>query len=320
MTTEFDMTGGGQITSKVTDNPQPDGSIGTGGSDSPVSPELNPQPQAGIMGLSEEEERDPNNIVVEISDTSTPIVILFGAKTSGKTMTLIRLTQYLQQQGYQVTPDPIFRPARDTHYQRMCRDFQKMCNNKYAADGNDVMSFMLVKVLDSKGKPICQLLEAPGEHYFDADDPERPFPTYINQFLQLRNKRTWLIIVEKDWGDDSQTRNAYAYRVQNLPPQVRLDKFIFTCHKIDKQKSFLPNGMPNKKALFENIKQQYNGIFTRFVNKNPITRLFVKYRFQFVPFSAGVFTGTTNGAQVYTPSNDMYPRALWKAILKTIKG
>ena len=97
MTTEFDMTGG-QITPEGTDNQQQTGFIGNGGSDSPFPPKPHPQPQAGIKGLSKREADDPNEIIVEVS-SKAPVVILFGAKTSGKTMTLIRLTQYLQQQG-----------------------------------------------------------------------------------------------------------------------------------------------------------------------------------------------------------------------------
>ena len=320
MTTEFDMTGG-QIIPEVTDNQQQDGFIGTGGSDSPVPPKPDPSDLIG------DEERDPNEIIVEVN-SKAPVVILFGAKTSGKTMTLIRLTQYLQQQGYSVEPDPIFRPAHDENYEKMCRDFHRLCNDQYAAEGTDDMSFMLVHVLDRKGKPICQLLEAPGEHYFDETNPLKPFPTYINKFLQLPNKRIWLIIVEKNWkkvkkdGEmDPRIRQAYAQRIQNLPPQVRRDKTIFVCHKVDLQNHlFLSNGKPNKRQLFESIQEQYKGIFTPYKNLNPITRWFMKYKFQFVPFSTGTFNKVASGQQVYTPGEDMYPRELWKAILKTVKG
>lgn len=327
MTTEFDMTGG-QITPEGTDNQQQTGFIGNGGNDSPFPPKPHPQPQAGIKGLSKKEADDPNEIIVEVS-SKAPVVILFGAKTSGKTMTLIRLTQYLQQQGYSVEPDPIFRPAHDENYEKMCRDFHRLCNDQYAAEGTDDMSFMLVHVLDRKGKPICQLLEAPGEHYFDETNPLKPFPTYINKFLQLQNKRIWLIIVEKDWKkvkkdrekEDPRIRQAYAQRIQNLPPQVRRDKTIFVCHKVDLQNHlFLSNGKPNKRQLFESIEEQYKGIFTPYKNLNPITRWFMKYKFQFVPFSTGTFNTVASGQQVYTPGEDMYPRELWKAILKTVKG
>lgn len=99
-----------------------------------------------IKGLSDTEIKNPDTIIVTVSDPKTPIVVLFGAKTSGKTMTLIRLTKYLEGMGYNVVPDPIFRPDTDMYYQRMCKEFGTLAHSDYAPVGNDVMSFMLVKV------------------------------------------------------------------------------------------------------------------------------------------------------------------------------
>ena len=55
-------------------------------------------------GLSSEEQNDPNSITVTVSDPNTPIVILYGPPSCGKTMTLVRMTRYLQSQGYTVVP------------------------------------------------------------------------------------------------------------------------------------------------------------------------------------------------------------------------
>ncbi len=112
-----------------------------------------------IKGLSQEEITDANAIRVTIDDPTTPIVVLFGPPTSGKTMTLIRLTRYLNQHGYEVRPVETFRPAADTHYQRMCEKFNEMVYSDNAAEGTSNISFMLVKVTQ-KGRPICQILEA----------------------------------------------------------------------------------------------------------------------------------------------------------------
>ena len=90
------------------------GAPSSGGSGSiPAQPET--EKQGGIIGLSENENKNPNEIVVTVSDPA-PVVVLFGAKTSGKTMALIRLTRYLEKNGYQVVPDKIFRPSFDNHY------------------------------------------------------------------------------------------------------------------------------------------------------------------------------------------------------------
>lgn len=262
---------------------------------------------------------DVNDTFVTVTDPS-PVVILFGAKTSGKTMTLVRLTRYLEAHGYQIKPDPLFRPSEDEDYKEMCRNYLKKCHSTYAADSTADMRFMLVKVLDKIGRPVCQLLEAPGEHYFDPDDPQRDFNTYIHNILNIPNRRTWMFIVEQDW-KDRETREAYVTRLQHLPAQVKRDKIIFTCHKVDKHSELtLSNGRPNTPQIFKNLQGQYPGMFENFRNTKPIIRLFKKYNFTFVPFSAGSFTVNEKGQQVYIPGDDVYPRLLWNAILKTVRG
>ena len=282
----------------------------------PFTPPAPPTPGPGV-GIPE---GGINDIVVSVSDPA-PVVVLFGPAASGKTMTLVRLTLYLEKMGYQIIPINTFRPAYDEHYKRICNEYSKLCHSKYAPGGNEAISFMLVKVLDKIGRPICQLLEAPGEHYFDPTDPKMQFPTYITNIMQLTNKRVWMFIVEQDWGRDQEMRDMYVQRIINMPANLRRDKSIFVCHKVDKHPEvFLGNGKPNTNQIFKNIKNQYPGIFTPFVNRNPITKLFRKYNFKFVPFSAGAFTPTDNGRQVYIPGEDVYPKLLWKAILKTVKG
>lgn len=321
-----------QMNSGFTSNIGEENSLGFGtppsGDPGFTPPQPEPEKQNGILGLSEKETKDPNEIIVTVSDPS-PVVVLFGAKTSGKTMALIRLTRYLEKQGYKVMPDNIFRPAYDAHYKKICREYPELCHSQYAPDGNNIISFMLVKILDSSGRPVCQLLEAPGEHYFDEKDPQKPYPTYITNIMQLPNKRVWMFIVEQGGFNDvnnpamsdQDMRDMYVQRIHNMPAHLRRDKVIFTCHKVDMHPEvFLGNGMPNKKQIFKNIKNNYPGIFTPFENKNPITRLFKKYNFQFVPFSAGAFTKTESGRQIYNAGGDVYPRLLWKAILKTVKG
>ena len=82
----------------------------------PVSPEMNfdtniySSPEGEIGGLSDAELSNPDNIMVTIADQNVPIVVLFGPTTCGKTMTLIRLTRYLQKYGYKVSPVRSFRP------------------------------------------------------------------------------------------------------------------------------------------------------------------------------------------------------------------
>lgn len=291
------------------------------------STKVNPVPQSAqsvvydedaTYGLTAEEILDVNAIKVTIADPC-PIVILFGARTSGKTMTLIRLTRYLRCQGYSVEPDRIFRSANSSAYQEMCDKFDETITNDNAAGGTSVIGFMLVTVRKN-GKPICQILEAPGEHYFDGYNQMDTFPRYINEILTMSNRRTWVFIVERNWKDSS-TRNAYASKIvsmQTIMPAS--DKVIFTCHKADLSRALLMNGRPMVKRFFADIKNQYPGIFERYMNHNPITSIWNPYNFDFVAFSSGIFNNLQNGGQSYTPSQDFYPATLWEKILKTVSG
>ena len=162
-------------------------------------------------GLSSEEQNDPNSITVTVSDPNTPIVILYGPPSCGKTMTLVRMTRYLQSQGYTVVPEKTFRPTYDENYKQLCDNFDQMINSNNAATSTTNISFMLVKVLKN-GKPICQLLEAPGEYYFKPDDPNRPYPAYVQKIINSQNRKIWAIMIEPDWSD-SVPRANYVTRI-----------------------------------------------------------------------------------------------------------
>jgi hypothetical protein len=280
---------------------------------------IDSSPEIKVAGLTEDEERDPNNIIVTVSDPA-PVVVLFGAGASGKTMTLIRLTRYLKSLKLKVEPDTTFRPSQSKHYQEMCENFATAVNDSYAADRTRLLSFMLVKVMDEIGRPICQILEAPGEHYFNTDIPNATFPTYINNITQLANPKIWVFIVEKGW-KDQKDRSNYANKICEMLSIIDpKDRVIFTCHKADLHRALIRNGIPNRKQFFLDIRNQYPNIFANYVNRNPITKLWRTYNFDFVVFSAGTFNPTADGRQVYNQGKDIYPKKLWVAVKKAAKG
>ena len=62
--------------------------------------------------------------VVYIVDENVPIIVLYGPTSCGKSMTLVRMTNYLRSLGgYAVTPDRTFRPSDDKDYQTDCDNF-----------------------------------------------------------------------------------------------------------------------------------------------------------------------------------------------------
>ncbi|MBO8458958.1 MAG: hypothetical protein IAA73_01280 [Bacteroidetes bacterium] len=262
---------------------------------------------------TDEELKDVNAITVTIPDTKTPIVVFFGPQSSGKTLVLLRLIRFLQENGYRVIAEEVFRPKTDKHYAEMCTKLNDLAYSSYAPGGNDVISFMLVKVLDKVGKPICQILEAPGEHYFDGT-ASNIFPTYINAVRMASNRKIWVYFAEQDWGKDQNERNLYAQRIIGMQQSPK-DRVVFLFNKADRQPTqFQPNGTPNTSAFFNVIDQQYPGIFTRFRNTGMARILFGEYNFKALCFSSGVFNRTSNGREVWTLGEDFYCQNLWRIL------
>jgi hypothetical protein len=266
-----------------------------------------------------------NEIVVTVADPA-PVLILFGPKSSGKTMALKRLIRYLQsgnmRNKYSVVADPNFRPSDDSEYKKSCETFMSNVHSDQAELGTGNVDFMLIKVRNNRGKTIFQILEAPGEDYFDPGYPEEPYPDYINRIITgLSNRRTWVFFIEKDWLNE-RDRSNYAERISQLAPLMkRNDKVIVNCVKADEHNELLYEGLAVKNRFFQEMRNQYPGIFSTFRNNNPLTRFYRPHDFEFNAFSAGKFSKNP-GAKMptYAPSDENYPREFLRIIMKTVKG
>lgn len=279
----------------------------------------NPEPHAEDNGLSEEEQKDPNKIKVNITDDKAPIVILYGPPACGKTMTLARLTRYLQSEGYTVEPERGFRPTADKHYRKMCEEFDQMMNSDDAATSTSLISFMLVKVYKD-ARCLCQILEAPGEYYFTKNSPNAPYPYYFQTIKNATNRKVWAIMVEPDW-QDPQDRKNYVSRIQKLKSQIRTtDKVVFIYNKIDLTPYVISPGNVRIGEAREKVKQDYPNLFVQFKNSNPITRFWREYDCGFVPFQTGEYTQAADGKLSFSEGPMEYPRNLWKEILNQING
>lgn len=300
-----------------------------------VSASINPLPQGAPtqplntappltnipQGLSAAEMNDPNNIRVTIPDSDAPIVILFGPPACGKTMTLVRLTRFLKGKGYTVSPERSFRPSYDENYKTLCDTFDETMNSDNAAASTDFISFLLVKVFKA-GRCICQILEAPGEHYFGPMNPNAPFPTYINTISNNgKNRKVWLIMVEPNWLNEQDRRN-YVSRIGNLKKRMRpKDSAVFVFNKIDLAEDLVISpGQVRVPEAIKRIKGLYPGIFGPFENQNPITKIFKEFNCEFVPFQTGTYTPNANGVMKFQDGADEYCVNLWDTILKKIRG
>lgn len=297
------------------DNPSPDAN-----EDGTTNPPSSMRSEA--KGTSVDSVLDPLKVSVEIADKSTPVVLLVGPPASGKTMMLVRLTRWLKDREYTITPIRTFRPSGDT-YQKICDDFNRMVKSDEAAAGTNVISFMLVDV-SYNSHSICQILEAPGEHYHNPYSPESDFPPYIHKIIQtIPNRKVFVILTDADYKlqKDEESRKLYVDKIRRIRRLASpRDRFIVVFNKVDLTDYTLENDHYNKREAYRAVRNLYPGIFEVFENKHPITRFFKPSNASFVAFKSGVFTTSSDGKSVsFTPSADGYAEELWKQLLNYCK-
>lgn len=259
---------------------------------------------------------DENDIT--IADKQSPIVMLFGPRSSGKSMTLVRLSRYLRDCGYTVKVDKTFKS--DPKYKEKCEKFLKDLDTKEALSGNAYTDFLLVKVIKN-GTTVCQFLEAPGEHYFDPEDiSARNFPPYMTEIIRkLKNRKIWAFITEAEWDVNNSVKKSYVRRISNCKAQLvrKTDRFIILYNKVDQKDELFDDGQIHFSSAERLMREEYEGLARLFVNQNPITSLWRKYNYKFVPFCTGYYEKNT---LKYTESEELYPRMLWNALMKCFKG
>ena len=179
---------------------------------------------------------------------------------------------------------------------------------------------MLVRVM-RQGNTICQILEAPGEYYFNPEQPNAPFPSYVNSIINRNNRKIWAFMVEPNWKNEVDRRN-YVTRIHLLKTKLRpRDKALFVFNKIDMTNFVISPGHVNVGAALTEVKNMYPGLFDKFRNENPITKWLWEYNFDFSPFQTGDYSKLVGKDKMsYQEGPDEYPKVLWKKILKRIRG
>ncbi len=254
-----------------------------------------------------------DQITVHINDQKTPIVLLFGAQQSGKTMTLVRLSNYLRPLGYEIEIDTNFCTST-WEYNVNSNNFNEMLSTPKPLKGTNYNDFLFIKISDSKGNPVCQILEAAGEDYFSKQgSAKRSFPNYMQSVFSTPNKKVWLFITEPNWDVEFGVKQNYVERIRFCYNQStdKKDKFIILYNKIDKT-SLISGGKINTKTAEKNCGDEYRGIFNIFTEGGILGKT---KKYKFVPFS----TGSYDEYGGYTRSRDEFPKELWKAIQESIK-
>ncbi len=261
---------------------------------------------------------------IKIGDKRAPIIMLFGPPTSGKSMTLVRLARYLRKQGYTVKADPTFKS--DNAYKARCDQFHKNLNTTEALQGNALNEFLMVKVINH-GTTVCQILEAPGEHYFNPKKPDevsaRNFRPYLTEIIRnLPNRKIWVFITEAEWNVHASVKDSYVARIRGCKHQLLkpTDRVVMLYNKVDQKEELFEDGHLHVSSAENAMKDEYEGLAAVFKNTNPVTSLWRRFNYRFVPFCTGYYTKQVGGRYKYNESEEHYPRLLWAGLMECIKG
>lgn len=265
--------------------------------------------------IDEDKPTDPSLIVANITDQRAPIVLLFGAKSTGKTMTLVRLSRYLETIGAEVKVDPYFCTTA-WEYKKNSKSFVKMKSTDRKLAPTNHNDFLFVHVVEGNtGLTVCQILEAAGEHYFPSANlvPEgktrvnADFPKYMNDVFSTPNKKVWVFILDPTLSVQSD-REDFVKRISFIKGRFNWhrDRAIILYNKIDETNFGGADYTSVKKAAAE---EHCNGTAYKNVFKLFEGGFLESDRYTFVPFTTGYFS---NGG--YTASDDSFPKALWNSI------
>ena len=251
---------------------------------------------------------------IDILRITGPLVVFFGPREIGKTVTLLRLCTYIRS-SYQISPEQNFRT--DDAYPATISAFEALLRNmQFAPDATGNVNFLLLNVTHDGGR-FCQFLESPGEHFFDRLDPNAAFPTYMNKILAGDYKKIFVFFFEIGMFKSDEDLRNYSDKIGRLVStriSAKRDEVIILCNKSDLHDHYR-GGMPIKsefrKAIYDH--PSFRGLKTSLENSG--------FRHvPFVVFSAGAFNRHGQGQKTFAPSPEHYPKDLWKQIHDSIQG
>jgi GTPase SAR1 family protein len=259
----------------------------------------------------------PGEVNLERIDTrriSGPLVVFFGPREIGKTVTLLRLCTYLRS-SYRISPDESFRT--DDRYSGTSAAFETLLGDmQLAPEATGNINFLLLNITHDGGR-FCQFLESPGEQFFDRSKPNAPYPNYMNRILAEAYPKVFVFFFELNmFRSDDDLRN-YSDKLARLVSEKissKRDHVVILCNKADLHPHFR-GGMPIKSEYKKAIYDQPS-----FKSLKDALRNSGFTYVPFVPFSAGAFNDDGTGQKVFALSPEHYPKHLWKEIHDTIQG
>ena len=258
-----------------------------------------------------------NSISPNINLVSKPLVMIVGPSGSGKTTIIMRILRYLSKDKvikYDINNNFV---NIDYHKFAVTQFKNSLVNKDLAPSSTASLNFLLIDLYKNT-EVQAHILEAPGEHYYNPDNPDGQFPIYLNTILSNTNiRKIYAFVFEPNMfkqmkQDQNIHKTNYANRISKIARNVRKDDaVIILFSKVDEADNLIASGKVNQKALRNLLVNDgnYNDFFSAISSNKNIEETY------WVGFSTGTYgldpiTGKVHVAE----SSDLYPRDLWKTL------
>ncbi len=253
---------------------------------------------------------------ISVNTSQDPLVIFFGPRNIGKTVALLRLCNYLSK--YTISVDSRFRSDRE-EYQKTIDAFDSLRDNtKFAPAATGLVNFLMLNV-NYNGVRVCQVLEAPGEHFFDLQRSKtREFQPYLNSIFANERRKVFIFCFSLGMFEADSEMERYNHHIAEViknKMSPKRDSIIFLCTKVNKPGGYIRDGKPIDSSFRKELYSQ--------PGFNLITETIKKSHYRKVPlvlFSSGDFTEDASGQKVFVMSPDFYPENLWARINESLSG
>jgi hypothetical protein len=253
---------------------------------------------------------------ITVSNITGHLVIFYGPADVGKTVTLLRLCSFVAA-GYTVEIDRNFRS--DNGYDKTVNEFERQRKAEiFAPLSTGAIDFILANVT-LRGTAFCQILEAPGEHFFPKTaDLEVSHPYYLQTIFQSPIRKIFALFFETNLMNNDKRLRAYVTSILNVLRQHAdpgRDRVLIIFNKCDERPDLNRNGRPVEKE-FKRLLYSSPAFapLAEFLKANRFARV------HFVPFSSGQFGKDRTGRRTFAMSAKHYPQSLWNAIHDCVEG
>lgn len=175
-----------------------------------------------------------------------PVVIPFGPPQVGKSSVIGRVVNYTLHEAppehlmsWNVASDPLQNQSNDQYKDASSQLIAALTDTDHDIGGTNTFYVLRASSCKPNSPKVWQILEVPGEHYFDVDKPDAPIAQYLRNVLNAYGEdRIFMFLFSPNlfYGHPQQTilQEKYAKKVAKQIEKLQSnDKFMIVLTQVD---------------------------------------------------------------------------------------